>query len=318
MSEAENWSNLTFELDDKGDLKKVPETEVKVSAANPDDSQGNLALEKPEAEAVAEQPDAQEEERKKLSRSDRLKRQRDRYAQELEAAHALIEQQKAALAAREKATGEALEATTAVTKKALEDKLMVAEAAFADAFERGDKDALAKAHKAQIEAEIDLRTVSAALSKPKGNGEGEDGGQKPAVRQQRPNVSDRVQEWIEDNQWFNKDSVMRGAALGIDQDLAKQGVERESDEYFAAIDKQMRELFPAKFGQQRKVPPVGSTGRDKAALANARPRVKVTDEDIKSARQLGVAIDVYMKNKLKVEQTGFDANGRLNDYTSIF
>ena len=67
------------------------------------------------------------------------------------------------------------------------------------------------------------------------------------VTQEQPQISQRAQEWAEDNEWFGSDRVMTSAAMGIHEDLIQQGIDAESDEYYNQINKRMKEYFPQKF-----------------------------------------------------------------------
>jgi hypothetical protein len=56
------------------------------------------------------------------------------------------------------------------------------------------------------------------------------------------------------------------AALGVHKTLYSRGVDTSSDEYYAALDKRMAELFPEKLGKPRRssqVAPVGRTAATK-------------------------------------------------------
>lgn len=307
--EDQKWTNLSFEIDQEGNAKPIeaPTDEKPVEGAP---AEG--------ADAPADGADTEAVERKKASRTDRLKRQRDREAQraaEAEARAAQLEQRLAQLEGQAATTNKT---TLTVTKKALEDKLAQASQTFQDAFERGDKSALLAAQRAMTEAEIDLRMVGSSIDaipeKPTAP-------QRPQVQQpQAP--SDATQEWIEENKWFNKDKAMRGFALGVHEQLLEDGVEPESEEYFQAITTAVREQFgeermsgkrgtaPAK----KAAPPVAGTG-NRAPLRTSK--VELTADDVKAAKRMGVDLATFAKEKAKIDATGYDPSRRDNEYVTI-
>lgn len=305
--EEQKWTNLSFEIDQEGNAKPVEAPEA----------------ETPKDETIVEQAAEGEtpevEERKRASRTDRLKRQRDREAQGRLAAEQRAQELEQRLAQLEGAAASTGRTTLTVTKKALEDKLAQASQTFQDAFERGDKVALLQAQRAMTEAEIDLRTVGSSL---------EAIPEKPApVRQiapQRPQVADpseSTQEWIEENKWFNKDKAMRGFALGVHEQLLEDGIEPESPEYFEAITNAVKEQFgEERMGGKkattpapvRKPPPVGGQGH-RAPTG----KVTLTKEDLSAASRMGVTPVEYAKQKARIDATGYDPSSRDNEYVTI-
>ena len=75
-------------------------------------------------------------------------------------------------------------------------------------------------------------------------------------RQQAPKVEDldpKLQTWMKSNTWFGSDMVMRQVyTQGLHQQLVgSEGYDPTSDEYYAEIDKRMRDSFPNKFQDKR-------------------------------------------------------------------
>ena len=315
-NEFDGWSNLTFEQDEKGELKKV---EGEVTQDAPDQEA------KTETPLEQETPEAVEERKKRDSRSDRLKRQRDKFAQEAEQARQQLEEVRRQYAELQSKAVETITSSAEATKRALEDKRTQAEQAFADAFERGDKDGLLKAQKALTAAEIDLRNVEATLAQaPRRETGGADGGrssvdQKATPKQQAPSVSERTQDWIEANPEFNDDPAFRGYMLGVHEKLVKEEkVTPESDEYFSALDEAKarfngKTVEKAKGDVKRNVPVGGGNN----AQGRKAVTVQLDEGDLAAARRMGVAPDVYAKNKLKIIQSGYDPTRSDNEYVTI-
>ena len=109
--------------------------------------------------------------------------------------------------------------------------------------------------------------------------------------QQLVQPSPRAQEWASDNEWFGKDKAMTNAAFGIHEDLIQKGFDAESEEYYAEVDKQMRDYFPNKFVKERPVQTVASAGRKQ----QGRRTVKLTRSQVAIAKSLGVPVEEYAK-----------------------
>ena len=74
----------------------------------------------------------------------------------------------------------------------------------------------------------------------------------PQQAQQAPQVPSRpdpeAEEWARKNEWFGKDDAMTFASFGIHKTLVEQeAFDTSSPEYYAEIDKRMKEAFPHKF-----------------------------------------------------------------------
>ena len=115
--------------------------------------------------------------------------------------------------------------------------------------------------------------------------------QQPEQQPASPQPSPRAQEWATNNSWFGQDKAMTNAAFGIHEDLIQKGFDAESEEYYAEVDKQMRDYFPNKFVKERPVQTVASAGRKQ----QGRRTVKLTRSQVAIAKSLGVPIEEYAK-----------------------
>src|SRR5210317_153450 len=124
--------------------------------------------------------------------------------------------------------------------------------------------------------------------------------QEVAQPEAQPRISQRAQQWAEDNEWFGSDRVLTSAAMGIHEDLIQQGIDAESDEYYNQINKRMKEYFPQKFAQKtteevtpmkQPVQNVGSVSR----RSGGRKSVKLTKSQVVIAKKLGVPLEEYAK-----------------------
>ena len=99
--------------------------------------------------------------------------------------------------------------------------------------------------------------------------------------QQEPVVDIKGEEWVLRNPWFSKDPEMTALAMGVHAKLKNEGrVPLGSDEYYAAIDQRMAEVYPTLKGATNKRPsPVAPAGR----AAPGKTKVKLTPNQKKYA-----------------------------------
>ena len=131
----------------------------------------------------------------------------------------------------------------------------------------------------------------------------------PQAPQQAPQVPSRpepeAEDWAQKNEWFGKDDAMTFAAFGIHKTLVEQeAFDTSTPEYYAEIDKRMREAFPHKFNGGSQEVSVTEERRPQQAVASAtrssssgRKTVKLTPSEVSIANKLGVPLDEYAKYK---------------------
>ena len=115
----------------------------------------------------------------------------------------------------------------------------------------------------------------------------------------------QAEEWARKNEWFGKDDAMTFASFGIHKTLVEQeGFDTSSPEYYAEIDKRMKEAFPHKFNGGSQEVSVSEGRRPQQAVASAtrssssgRKTVKLTPSEVSIATKLGVPLDEYAKYK---------------------
>ena len=170
------------------------------------------------------------------------------------------------------------------------------------AIESNDSQAQVEAQKALAKLSIDnerlLATKEAKEISKEDNEE--------SVTQEQPQVSPKkidpkAEAWAEKNPWFGKDEAMTYASFGIHKKLVDEdGMNPNSDEYYNAVDKRMREEFPHKFGANssestRPVQPVASAGRSTTQTTSGRKTVRLSPSQVHIAKRLGVPLEEYAK-----------------------
>jgi len=119
--------------------------------------------------------------------------------------------------------------------------------------------------------------------------------QQAPQQQQQPAATQEAEDWAETNKWFNKDRVMTASAMVIHQDLAEEGFDLNSEDYYNEISKRIRKEFPHKFeGSARPTQRVASAVRTNTA--SGRRTVRLTPSQVAIAKKLGVPLEEYAKH----------------------
>jgi hypothetical protein len=113
--------------------------------------------------------------------------------------------------------------------------------------------------------------------------------------QQAPPAPDpKAEDWAEKNEWFGKDEPMTLTAFSIHRNLIEKGVDPSSNSYYSELDKQLRENFPHKFGQQ--VSPTQTvTSANRGGPVRRKGTVRLTPSQVAISKKLGVPLSEYAK-----------------------
>ena len=194
------------------------------------------------------------------------------------------------------------------------DKIQLAQAAYLEAFENGEKEKLLQAQTMLNEAQGDLKNVSSA----KRNYEAAPVEQ-PVQRQvaPRPAANDpKAEEWASENDWFGTNNVMTAAALAIDAELKNEGYDPNDNEFYQEISNRMKQSFPQQFGediqrvQDSTSSPAQVVSGGSRSSSSSSKKVKLSQEDIRLAQKWNIPLERYAAEKLKV-------NGLDGEYTNI-
>ena len=109
-----------------------------------------------------------------------------------------------------------------------------------------------------------------------------------------PQPDPKAEEWAENNEWFGKDEPMTLTSFSIHRKLVEKGLDPTSDEYYNEIDKQMKENFPHKFGQQ--VSPTQTVASaNRGGPIRRKGTVRLTPSQVAISKKLGVPLSEYAK-----------------------
>ena len=182
--------------------------------------------------------------------------------------------------------------------------MQAAKATLLKAREAGDIDAEVEAQKEIARLgmeEVRVNTLKNKLSETK-----ETEIKTPSLNQalQTPPADPKAEEWAEKNEWFGKDSAMTYTAFDLHKKLVEEeGYDPKSDEYYAAIDKQMRLDFPHKFDRKElsegSTKPTQTVASATRSVKPGRNTVRLTSSQVAIAKKLGVPLEEYAK-QLKI------------------
>jgi|TARA_R100000388_G_scaffold87930_1_gene68020 hypothetical protein len=118
--------------------------------------------------------------------------------------------------------------------------------------------------------------------------------QQPQIQQ----PSEKAQAWADEREWFGKDTVMTAATFAIHQDLANEGFDLESDEYYTEVDARLKKSFPQAFEKpvETKKPQqrVASADRNTESTTGKK-KIKLSPSEVQMAKKLNVPLNEYAK-----------------------
>jgi|TARA_X000001036_G_scaffold399743_1_gene403620 hypothetical protein len=171
---------------------------------------------------------------------------------------------------------------------------------YKEAYESGDPDKLLEAQEKMSKLHNEQFRVDEYQPQP----------QQPQVdkepKPQKPVLSERDLDWQKNNTWFEKDTVMRGTAMGIHEQLKQKGIVPGSEQYYKEIDEGMRNIFPEKFEVQQEAPerqngnvvaPVERHGKKSRT-------VRLTRTQVALAKRLGLSNEQYAAQLMKDQSNG--------------
>lgn len=137
----------------------------------------------------------------------------------------------------------------------------------------------------------------------------------PAQAQTKP-LDDRLVDWAEKNTWFEQPGKedMTGYAYGLHNKLVRQYGEQytSTDEYYAKIDKSMRQAFPDEFDDiepEQEAPPKPAKPRTVVASAQRTTgpkKIRLTAIQQNAAKRFNIPLELYAKEVAKLEASQND------------
>lgn len=187
-------------------------------------------------------------------------------------------------------------------KDRINARIAEAERDYKEAYEAGDSEKMLSAQKKLAQYTVEQRDVTnyqpryvqAPQQPPL---------QVPQNNARIPEVvpDQRTQDWVAKNPWFESNLMLRNAALGVHQELLKEGYTAGSREYFERIDARMRDEFPNRpeFGQRKPANVVAPASRSTGST-----KVKLSRTAIATAQRLNVPLKEYAEQMMKLKEQG--------------
>mgnify|MGYP003654889986 FL=1 len=300
-----------LEVDVEGD-----DFEVEIADDTPEEDKGRPRR---AADAEADIPEDEELEKHSESVQKRIKklkfefheerRRKEEAEREREVAVQYAESQKNEATRLRKNLSEGEGVLVNEAKARVASELNSAKRAYKEAYEAGDTDAVLEAQmslsKLQLEAD---RVENWKPAQRAVQDQSETPAPQAAPRVPRPDR--KAQEWVAENDWFQKDTGMTRYAMLIHEELLETGVDSTSDVYYSKINEAMRSRYPDRFADvepevrqpQRKAGSVVAPGGRNTSTS--RNKVVITSSEAAIAKRLGVSNKDYAAQKLKDMQNG--------------
>ena len=116
----------------------------------------------------------------------------------------------------------------------------------------------------------------------------------------------RAEAWAEKNEWFGKDNAMTYTAFDLHRKLTEEeGMDPQSDEYYAEVDKRIRLEFPHKFGnsvEKQTSKPTQNVASATRSSKTGRKQVRLTSSQVAIAKKLGVPLEEYAKQLINTKE----------------
>ena len=173
-----------------------------------------------------------------------------------------------------------------------------ARAAYKAAYEAGDSDALVAAQEELTAAKLKAERVNNFKPTPVQEEKTE---VQTATQTQPVQVDQKLRAWQDRNTWWGVNKKMTAYALGLHSELVENGTTAGSDDYYAAIDTEMRARFPDVFesGKVEKedapTPPKKSNVVAPATRSTAPKKIVLTKTQVDLAKRLGVPLELYAR-----------------------
>ena len=195
-----------------------------------------------------------------------------------------------------------------------EAAIELAKQAHKQAIESNDADSIARATEALSTAIAEKKYIEANEARSKIDNiqtapaeeftlpEGE-----PQEVQDYAEPSPKAQTWAAKNEWFGQDRIATNVALSIHENLANEGFDLNSDEYYNELDNRLKEELPNRFknveADQKPVQTVASPSRTTSSGRKQSNRVELSPSEQRLAKRLGVSFKDYAIQKARLQKS---------------
>lgn len=215
-----------------------------------------------------------------------------------------------------KATKQSFEKTMFDSRKSETDSTIeLAKQAHKQAVEANDAEAIARATELLSTAIAEKKYIEASEQRSQFESdynqavtqEVESPLQEPQEVQEYAEPSPKAQAWANKNSWFGQDRVATTVALTIHEQLAAEGFDLNSDEYYNELDNRLRLELPNKFDNNveatKPVQTVASPSRTTSTGRKPSNRVELSPSEQRLAKRLGVSFKDYPIQKARLQKS---------------
>lgn len=292
------------------EVAEEPEVEVEVYDDTPEEDQGRKPSEPPADVTDEELGEYSEKVQKRIKHfSKGYHDERRAKEQAMRERDELVNLTKKLLDEKQKLEGDygkSREALLSQAKSSAEVELESAKKSYRDAYNEGDPDAVLAAQERLTAASIRLDKVKNIKLPPLQPAQTDvqstqQVADTPVQQPAKPQPDPKAVSWAKRNTWFGPETEMTDYAILVHKKLVTQGVDPNSDDYYARIDERMRELFPDYFdgGDEvlEKPKPVKQAASvvAPASRSTAPNKVRLSRSQHAIAKRLGVSPEQYAK-----------------------
>jgi hypothetical protein len=125
---------------------------------------------------------------------------------------------------------------------------------------------------------------------------------------QQEQMDPRLKDWLARNSWFGApgNEALTGFTYGLDEMLIKRGVQRNTPEYFQAVDQALRESFPRAFNVEPQQAEAPQSNRSSTVVAPAqrgskgKRQVKLNRSQLELVKKLGITPEQYAAQQMRM------------------
>ena len=188
-------------------------------------------------------------------------------------------------------------------------ELELARLNYKKAYESGDAEETLAAQEKLTQAQFKLQQIESYQPQYDEKALQEDKNEvKIAEQSQQPQRLDpKTQAWLDKNSWYGVDDDMSFLAMGIHRKLERNGVTTGSDEYWNAIDTEMRKRFPEKFAGETpsetkdSVKTKAPTVVAPATRSTSPKKIRLTQTQLALAKKFKLSPEQYALELTKLE-----------------
>ena len=293
------------DVEDKIEIVEEDKPEIEVVDDTPEKDRGREPMKTPPPASLSDE----ELEKYDMSVQSRIKQVQKGYHDERRAKEAAVREREEALRLAQqlveenkKLKGTLSEGQSAYIEQAklvAANGIEKARAAYKAAYEAGDSDALVAAQEELTAAKLQAERVNSFRPTPL---QEEETAVQPTPQPQPVELDTKLRAWQDRNPWWGSNKRMTAYALGFHQELVENGTTAGSDDYYKAIDTEMRARFPDVFesGKSEKpedapTPPKKSNIVAPATRSTAPKKIVLTRTQVELAKRLGVPLELYAR-----------------------